>query len=70
MALLATAPITFVSGTGLYKGISGTVSLTETAAFILPRYTSGKNKGKCNESNSAAPLAEWGALSGSGTVSF
>lgn len=69
-AISVTAPVTFVSGTGLYKGISGTINLTETAAFILPRYTSGKDKGKCNESNSAAPLAVWGSLSGSGTVSF
>ena len=64
------APVTFVSGTGLYAGISGSVTLTETAAFILPRYPSGKNKGKCDESSAAAPLAAWAALSGSGMVSF
>jgi len=65
-----TAPLTFVSGTGLYKGITGTVNTSFYVAFVLPRFTSGKNKGMCNGSNNAVPLAEYGQLIGSGTVSF
>ena len=32
--------------------------------------TSGKDKGQCNESNSAVPVAFNGSISGSGKVSF
>jgi len=66
----ATAPATLLNGTGAYKGISGTVELTETFAGVLPRLTSGKDKGQWNESNSANPVASWGSVTGSGTVSF
>ena len=69
-ALAVTAPVTLFNGTGLYEGITGTVHLTETYAVILPRYTSGKNKGQCNYSNNAQPLAQWGSIAGSGRVSF
>ena len=64
------APVTLVSGTGLYQGISGTINLTETVALVYPRYSSGKNKGMCNASNNAEPLATWASITGSGTVSF
>ena len=69
-SLAVTAPVMLFNGTGLYKGIMGTVNLTETYAVILPRYKSGKNKGQCNESNNAQPLAQWGSVAGSGRVSF
>jgi hypothetical protein len=69
-ALAVTAPVTLFNGTGLYEGITGTVHLTETYAVILPRYTSGKNKGQCNYSNNAQPLAQWGSIAGTGRVSF
>jgi hypothetical protein len=66
----ATAPATLLNGTGAYKGISGTVELTETFAAILPRISTGKDKGQCNETNSATPVAQWGSVTGSGTVSY
>ncbi|HEX4217009.1 MAG TPA: hypothetical protein VHZ02_01460 [Acidimicrobiales bacterium] len=61
----ATATIVSGSGTGSYKGISGSVDLTATVAVILP-----KKNGSCNTSNNANALAAYGVLTGSGTVSF
>jgi hypothetical protein len=63
-------PITLSKGSGAYKGISGTLTITESFSAILPRITSGKHKGQCNEANNAAPLASGGNISGSGKVSF
>jgi len=63
-------PVTLFAGTGLYKGIAGKVTITETYAFILPTYTSGAKKGQCNESSSAQPIAQYASIAGSGTVSF
>jgi hypothetical protein len=68
--LSVSAPATLFNGTGLYKGIAGTVHLTETFAFILPTVTSGAKKGQCNESNSAQPIAQYVAVIGTGTVHF
>jgi hypothetical protein len=64
------APVPVVDGTGLYAGISGTLMLSTTFAFIGPRVTSGPTKGQCSKSNNAPPLAQWISVSGSGTVSF
>jgi hypothetical protein len=66
----ATGPVTVFDGTGLYKGISGTVNATETFGFIGSRYTSGTKKGQCNESNNAPTVAELGTVVGTGTVAF
>jgi len=63
-------PITLSDGSGAYKGISGTLTITESFSAILPRFTSGKHKGQCNESNNATPIASGGDISGSGKVSF
>jgi hypothetical protein len=49
-----TGPVTLFKGTGLYEG-------------ILPRYTSGKNKGQCNGNQS---LDYFSSITGNGTVSF
>jgi hypothetical protein len=61
----ATAPVPIVaaSGTGAYKGISGTFNTTSAAASILPRLN-----GKCNANATQYP----GVLiaNGAGTVSF
>jgi hypothetical protein len=65
-----TAPVPIVKGTGLYANISGTIKITESFGFLASRFTSGPNKGKCNFSNSAQPLAQMGSVHGSGTVSF
>jgi hypothetical protein len=63
-------PIGLSEGTGGYKGISGTLTITETYGFILPRYASGAHAGQCNTSNNAQPLAQHGDITGSGTVGF
>jgi hypothetical protein len=59
----ATGRATVFDGTGLYAGISGTVSLTETQAWILPR---GSN-GKCNGMN---PSTYYSSITGMGSVRF
>lgn len=64
------APVTLFDGTGAYKGITGTVSITVTEAFILPFFKSGKDKGQCNLSNNSQPLAVYASVAGSGNVSF
>jgi hypothetical protein len=63
-------PVTVFDGSGSYTGISGTLTITESFEAILPRITSGKHKGQCNEANSATPIAFDGSISGSGKVSF
>jgi hypothetical protein len=66
----ATGPITLSNGTGAYTGISGTIKMTLTFGGDLPFYTSGKNKGKCNMSDSAEPVAQFGSAIGRGTIRF
>jgi hypothetical protein len=66
----ASGPVTLFNGSGSYKGISGTVDITENLYAILPRFASGKHKGQCNEGNSSTPIAFVGSISGSGKVSF
>jgi hypothetical protein len=61
-------PVTLFDGTGLYKGISGTVNITETFSFVAPVNASGPNAGKCNENGQ--PLGFYASIVGSGTVSF
>jgi hypothetical protein len=63
-------PVTLFDGSGAYKGISGTLMITESFSAILPRLTSGAHKGQCNEANNATPVAFGGSISGSGKVSF
>ena len=63
-----TAPVPIVagSGKGAYVGITGSINLTAQAAFILPKTKSGS----CNQANNVQPVGAFGALTGSGTVSF
>lgn len=68
--LSVTGPVTVSDGTGLYKGISGSLSITETYAFVLPRNASGAGKGQCNTSNNVQPANSWGSIVGTGTVHF
>jgi hypothetical protein len=60
----ATAPVRLFNGTGLYQGIKGTVMITIDFGAIarLP------NTGKCTQN--APTVAEWGSVTGPGTVSF
>jgi hypothetical protein len=62
----ATAPVTLGSGTGAYAGISGTVTITATFAFIGPKTKSGT----CTMKTSAQPVGTYTSITGSGTVSF
>jgi hypothetical protein len=66
----ATAPAKLFNGTGTYKGISGTVMLTEKFASYGPFHKTGAQKGKCNTAMNATPIAVWGSVTGSGRVTF
>jgi hypothetical protein len=68
--LSVSGPVTLSAGTGLYKGISGTVNVTQTFAFIIRRYAIGAHAGQCNMSQKAQPVATWASIVGSGNVSF
>lgn len=63
-------PVTIMHGTGQYAGIAGRATISETFAAIGPRYATGARKGQCNMSNNANPVAQWGTVSGTGTVAF
>jgi hypothetical protein len=62
----ATGSATLSQGTGQYAGISGTLRVTITFAEVGPRLKNGK----CNMNQNAKPLSQFGAISGSGQVSF
>jgi hypothetical protein len=61
----ATAPVPIVSGTKAYAGVSGTVNITFTFALVLPL-----TNGKCDMNTNANPIAQYGSVAGTGTVSF
>jgi hypothetical protein len=63
-------PVTLSDGTGAYASIGGTVNVTITEGFVLPRFTSGAHKGQCDTSNAATPSASLLLINGSGTVTF
>jgi hypothetical protein len=65
-----TGHVSLSDGTGLYAGISGNLKLTVTVALVVPRFSNGPLKGQCNFGNNARPLAAYGSITGSGTVSF
>jgi hypothetical protein len=63
---VVTEPVTIVKGTKTYTGITGTLNVTVSFAELGP-----KNKnGTCNQSNSAQPVATYGSVAASGTVSY
>jgi hypothetical protein len=67
-SLKIAAAVTLTGGTGLYRGISGSVNLTEWYDFVAPRFTSGKKKGQCDFVTT--PAAQSGLIEGSGKVKF
>ena len=69
-AFSATGPVTLGHGTGLYKGVSGTVNVTIHFLGDGPLYTTGAKKGQCNQSNSAKLLSQRGWITGEGSVKF
>lgn len=62
---VVTEPATAISGTKAYAGITGTISVTISYAFVLPL-----DKGKCNMNSNANPSAAIGQVTGTGTVSY
>lgn len=62
-AFTESAPITLFGGTGAYKGISGTIKLTDTFAAIVPRLANGK----CNGNAVTTAIS---FFQGTGAVSF
>ena len=66
--LSASSPASVVSGTGAYRGITGTITLTVTVSMVLPRYASGSHKGTCNVDGTST--GELVTFSGSGPISF
>jgi hypothetical protein len=62
-----TAPVTLFNGTGLYKGIAGTASVTLTFTGIGHHYQGGAKKGQCDHGPALAML---GTVIGHGTVRF
>jgi hypothetical protein len=58
-----TAPVPILGGTGAYAGITGSFTLTESIAGVLPKTKSGA----CNGSVSV-PLGAFASVTGSGTV--
>ena len=62
----ASGPVTLSQGTGQYAGISGTLKVTGTFAFVGPRLKNGK----CNNSQKAKPLAQFQGVTGTGHVSL
>ncbi len=60
------APITILSGTKAYAGVTGSVMMTGNLAEIGPRTKSGA----CTTKTTAAPLATYFEITGSGTVSL
>jgi hypothetical protein len=70
-ALLTTSgPATVSHGTGAYSGISGTLTVNLTVAFIGPRVTSGSKKGQCNFVTTARPVAARAFVTATGNVTF
>ena len=69
-AFTGSGPVTLSKGTGLYKGISGTLMITINFLGDGPFFKSGKSKGQCNQSNSASLVAQQGWITGNGNVKF
>ena len=64
------APVTLFNGTGLYKGISGTLNVTLSFTGVGRRYQSGPKTGQCFHSDNQPPLAMLGSVEGRGTIHF
>jgi len=64
-AFVITDPVPIANGTKAYAGISGTANITVNFAIVLPL-----TKGKCNTNTNANPIAQYGSIAGTGTVSF
>lgn len=59
-----TGPVVLSDGTGAYKGITGTLQITETFAFVAPKTSAGK----CSDKD--VPAGDFGVITGVGTVTI
>ncbi len=59
------APVTIVSGTGAYHGITGSVTLTDRSGAI-----GALTNGKCTTKTTTPALATYTSITGSGTVTL
>jgi hypothetical protein len=66
VTLTATGSFSLVSGTGAYKGISGSLAISGHVYAVLPRLRNGT----CNQSASTSLLGTAGMLTGTGTVTI
>lgn len=62
---VTTEPVTIISGTKAYAGITGSFSVTISFAAVLPL-----QNGKCNPNTNASPTASIGSVTANGTVSY
>ena len=65
-AFKGSGPTKVFKGTGAYAGISGNVNVNLAFVEIGPRLANGK----CNLKQSVKPAAQYGNVTGSGTVSY
>jgi hypothetical protein len=70
LVFAGSGPGSLENGTGLYKGIGGTVTITATFAGIAPRFTSGAKKGQCNFAQNVQPLGAYSSITATGNVTF
>jgi len=63
-AFKGSGPTTLTKGTGAYAGITGNINVTVNFVGIGPKLPNGK----CNQK--VPPLAQFGAVTGSGSVSY
>ena len=66
----SSVPWDIVSGTGAYKAIKGTLTVTLNLGGITPRFKTGASKGKCDFSNKLPPVASYFTILAAGTVSY
>jgi len=65
-AFKGSGPTTIFKGTGVYAGISGNADVIVSFVVLGPKTAAGK----CNMAQNAQPVAQYGNVTGSGTVSF
>jgi hypothetical protein len=65
-AFKGSGPTKLFKGSGAYAGVGGNLNVSVTFVGILPRLSNGK----CNASQNAQPIAQYGSVTGSGTATF
>jgi len=65
-SVVTTAPNPIVRGTGAYAGVTGSIAITETFAFVGPFTKSGK----CDAASGHTPAGMFTVIVGAGNVDF